>query len=205
MARVAERSSSSMTWSLLPWIALQLAALVVSAARVQLAAGMPSATEALALQVMCVTQIVGAAAVFPRLPGNARSLAVCSLSSIVFLFLASHLAANQRLEVVAICWAHLLIWLIALHLLSRQPSRLWVRTAVLLVAVWVPLVAYLCAEFAGTSEPCTLIRALSPTTGAVDLIAAPNRWQSLCGVTIALVAGAVTTSHHRSRSLSTGC
>jgi hypothetical protein len=110
--------AESLTTSVAIWLAVQLAALVVSAARVPLWARFAQPGEDLALAVMLATQICAAALLAPMVLGSwPRALCAIALA-IVFMQLSAMLAAADRADVV-LASTYVASWLLALALYVR--------------------------------------------------------------------------------------
>jgi hypothetical protein len=106
-----------MTLPLFFWLLLQVAAISLSAAQIELSANFPRPAESTALHLLICVQMFFAALLSPLLFTNWKSATSVITSSIVFVFLAGFLSF-QSLPVMALVSAYLVIWLAAIALSS---------------------------------------------------------------------------------------
>jgi hypothetical protein len=160
------------------WLAVQLAALALSAGRVPLSARFPRVAEELAVDVMLVAQVTAASLLFPLLLRDARALAVAVLTALPFLQLAGYLAGTPTPR-LARAAAYLVVWLIALGLwrraLSSRAAALYGVAVASAIAVGGPILWYARAEFARHSAAVDWPAdgALGPILGALAQVEHP--------------------------------
>jgi hypothetical protein len=159
----------------LVWLLVQGAALGVSAARVPFFAikSFPDPGERLALGVMLVAQIAGAAMLFPYLMRDARAAAMVIASSWPFTILAAFLTGRTDSRPIAAAVVFVTAWLLGLALWrgvlrSDRATAVGVCVAMLL-ALGAPLLWYLRAEFVLQSDAINWGTAAwwGPTFGAL--------------------------------------
>ena len=147
----------SLTPSVAIWLAVQLAALIASAARVPLWARFTQPGEDLALQVMLATQICAAALLAPIVLSTwPRSLCAIALS-IVFIQLSAMLAAADRKDVV-LGAGYTASWLLALSLFVRATDCSGVARALVVIGasaltIGASALSYVAQEFSGAARP----------------------------------------------------
>ena len=159
---------------LFAWLLLQLVALAVPIARIPFYASksFPSTPEVIALGVMLVVQIGGAALLFPYLMRDARAALMVIAASWPFTALAGFLAAqvDQRKTPAAIVYVSL--WLVALALWNsalRTPRQKGIGIAVaVLLAFGGPLTWYLSGEY-GTALSGETVATLGPILGSIAI------------------------------------
>ena len=156
------------------WLAVQLAALALAAARVPLAAKYPRPEELLAAHLMLTVQVSASALLFPYLMRDWRTAASVIATAWPFLMLASTLAAVPVGRAVA-AGAYVTLWLVALAawapLLTRPQLQSMGVAFAALVSVGGVALNYLRVEFSnlaygnGTGHAWT---ALGPVTAAIS-------------------------------------
>jgi hypothetical protein len=139
---------------LLLWMALQLLALALSAARIPLFARFPDPVEQQATLQLVVVQIAASALLFPALLRNGRSLALALAGAWPMLALAN-LLGDEASFCVASAALYLTFWLTALTLCNQVLTNDHHRAiAVSLTSLWSiggPLLLYLHIETTGAS------------------------------------------------------
>jgi hypothetical protein len=114
----------SVTVPLLVWLALQLIALALAAARVPFSANFIRPAEVWAVQEMLIVQFVALATLFPFLLRDMRCCLALILASGPMLELAAMLAGTPMTRVIG-AWGCLAIWLTGLAAWrAATPSRL---------------------------------------------------------------------------------
>jgi hypothetical protein len=139
---------------LLLWMALQLLALGLSAARVPLFARFPNPIERQAILQMLVMQIAASALLFPALLRSWRSLVLAAAGAWPMLALANLLGGEPPF-CAANATLYLTVWLTTLTLWNRTLTNDHQRAiAVAIASLWSiggPLFLYLHIEAAGAS------------------------------------------------------
>lgn len=158
------------------WLAVQLAALALAAARVPLAAKYPRPEELLAASLMLTVQVSASALLFPYLMRDWRTAAGVIATAWPFLMLASTLAAAPVGHTVK-AGAYVTLWLVALVLwapLITRPKLQSMGVAVAgLTSIGAALLNYLRMEFSnlthgnGSGHAWT---ASGPVTAAVNYL-----------------------------------
>jgi hypothetical protein len=163
----------------LGWLAVQLGALVVSAARVPLSARFPRPAEELAVHVLLVVQIATASFLFPLLLRNVRSLMIAALTALPLLQLASYLAGTDPAPLVRAA-GYLIAWLIGLAIwlraLPSRAARLYGVAVAAALAIGGPILWYARAELArGAADmDWSVDGSLGPTMGALAQLEQPS-------------------------------
>jgi hypothetical protein len=135
---------------ILLWLALQLAALGISAARIPFWARAPQAVEQDALVVMLAIQIGVSALIFPHILGTAGSTMLSIGSAWVMGLLASHLSDAFTTALVR-SETYVTVWLLSLHLWNRalpSPGAKLIGAAIAgIITIGGPVLWYLGADF----------------------------------------------------------
>jgi hypothetical protein len=186
------------------WLAVQIGALALSACRVPLALGMPSASEQSALAVMLIIQVAAAAFFSPLLLTSRRQTLIAIIVAWPMAQLASFLAdvPPQR---VAFGEAYVSIWILTLALwiwaLPRPVSEAIFPAVAALLALGGPMLWYLRAEFVTQSDILIWSRdaMLGPVMGALSQIVPPRAagsawWLASILITPAIVLGLIRRS-----------
>jgi hypothetical protein len=171
------------------WLTIQLAVLIVSAARVPLWARFERPGEDLALDVMFITQICAAALSAPIVAGTWRRAAATILTSALSLQLAAMLAAADIAH-TALAAAYVACWLFSLTLwiralrCSRTGEALVVAIGSVLTIGGIVLL-YAQREFTDAAHRASL---LSPIVVAPPQL---HRWSNWIFLTSLLITGIV--------------
>jgi len=177
VGHVQSRSAVSSV-ALAIWATVQLAALLLSAARIPLSDEFVRPAERAAVEVMLFTQFCAVAALFPLLMPNAYTVAAVAATSWPFVHLAALLASRPIVNVVS-AWVYLVLWIIFLsiwrHFLRNSPRWLLIAaTLALCAAVGGAILCYLRAEFAGADEASGISALCGPAVAAMALARASD-------------------------------
>lgn len=183
-------------------MALQLAALALSAGRIPLAAQYPQSAEFEAVRVMLAAQFGGLSLLFPWLLPNLRTSIVAAACGWIMLLAAAALGAWPLAQAVP-AGAFLTGWMIVLATVrAATPSRLPVPFSAI-ASVYIiggPLVAYLHREFANAPVAAPNA-AFGPLFSAISTPhhLPPQAWVFAAGIEI--IAGlALATRFKRRKS-----
>jgi hypothetical protein len=175
------------------WLAAQVAALGIAAARVPLWARSPAAGEQLAFAIMLATQIAAASLLFPSLFQSRKLLVIAVATAWPLGELASFLA-DASISQWAAGEAYVTLWIVGLYLwanVSDQPRRQALLMACFsALSLGGPVLVYLHIDF-GESSPLIhwpAAQCFGPIMGAVAL-AAEGKATSVIWIAPALVAG----------------
>jgi len=192
----AAEHEPALTGPLLAWLGLQLLALFVALARVPLAAGYPRPAELLAAQVMAVTQVTGAALLFPWLMRTSASAIVVVATTWPFLALAGSVSGVPPMRLIGV-GSHVTAWMIAgwaWALWAPARSRPAAVAAAALITLGSLALFYLWLEFGpnpalDVGEAAGRWAAFTPPLAALrQLHAAPDAREY--GIPAAVAAGA---------------
>jgi hypothetical protein len=152
----SRRISGAPAAALVVWLAVQLAALGICAARVSLWARSPRASEQLALSLIVAVQIAAASLLFPYLLGTWRFTLLAIVTALPMAQLAAVLAdAGIRAPIRA--EVYVILWMIALRLwtcaILTDWSKLLASSIASLLALGAPLLWYLRLDFGSDSLP----------------------------------------------------
>jgi hypothetical protein len=151
-ARQSPPPPLALTGPLLAWLLVQLAALILSAARTRLWAEAPHAGELLSLRVLLISQIATSALLSPLLFQNRPVTLAVVASSWPFLVLGGLLSALPWATIVSTS-LFVSAWLAALALgQSPLSSTRWHLTRIGLVTLWTsggPLLLFVRMEYGG--------------------------------------------------------
>lgn len=159
------------------WLALQLAALSVSAGRVPLWARAPRADEQSALALMLAVQVAASALMFPHLLGTIGSAVLAIASSWIMGLLASFLSDASAESLIA-GEAYVSVWLVSLLIWNKAlcvRNEKLIGTAIAgMISIGGPVLWYLRADFSTSAPPSfNSLSAYGPICGAV--------WQTFGG------------------------
>jgi hypothetical protein len=176
------------------WLAAQVAALAIAAARVPLWARSPAAGEQLALAIMLATQIATASLLFPSLFQSKKLLVIAIATAWPLGELASFLADASKAQWAA-GEAYVTLWIVGLHLWARAINQARIHTLLMVcfsaLSLGGPLLVYLHADF-GESSPLPhwpTAQWFGPIMGAVALAGA-GKASSVIWIAPALLFGA---------------
>ena len=142
------------------WLACQLIALCVGAARVSLTARAGDLPQRLALPEMIVVQLAIASMCFPWLLAVGNRLGIL-VASILFLHLAAMLTSTAPLaEFWTTC--AIVIWLIALSENRRQTQSSIRVSIVTAIFCGVPVLQYLCDDFGDANSSISFLAWINP-------------------------------------------
>jgi hypothetical protein len=186
----ARREFDSPFWiAFILWLCAQLAALILSGARIGLWARAPRPTEQLALPILLVFQVGVSSLIFPHLLRNWRQAILVIASAWPPAQLASYLAdasANAMVHgEVYVC-----IWLITLHLwrraIPKPRDQLSLIAAASLLSIGGPILWYLRVDFItdSISLNSNLFAALGPLCGAIAQCSASSSAASWIEITL---------------------
>ncbi len=157
---------------LLIWLAIQLLALGIGAARVKLWARAPLPGEQFSIDVMFVMQIVAASLLFPFVTRDLLTTITIASTSLPFIALAGLLSGTSsgRLMLAAL---YLILWLLGLAMLAQASMQPFARIAsscgLVLLSIGIPILVYLNREFS-TSRSESWGTPLSPTLGVLAVL-----------------------------------
>jgi hypothetical protein len=166
-----------LTGPLLLWLLIQVAALLLAAARVPLAAQYPAPAEMLAAHVVAVVQVTAAAVLAPYLLRDVAAFAAAVATVWPFLVLAGALSATSS-TTLAVAAAYVTAWLVALsaaNLALPAPSRHWTVAAATVLTTGAAALGYLNAEFGGAADHAW-VRMLPPLAVLHQLDSGTTRW-----------------------------
>ena len=145
------RSDHGITGPLLPWLIIQLLALLLATARVPLAARYPQPAELLAAHVMVVVQLTAAALLMPYLLRNWAAAVAVIVTAWPFLVLGGVLSALPTARLTAL-GGFVTAWLIAfalVNLTAPDAWRLWACAAAAVGTSGGLVLTHLSEEFGG--------------------------------------------------------
>jgi len=161
-----------MAAAMLAWLGVQLAALAISAMRIQLWARSPRAAEQLGLIVMLATQTAIASLLFPILLQNIRSTIVAIAVAWPMAELASFLADASTHRFVS-GEIYVSIWLVTLHLFTRtitaSRGKLLATALAGMLSLGGPLLWYLRMEFGEPGASSPHMGLFGPICGVISL------------------------------------
>jgi len=135
---------------LFTWLVIQLAALGVALARVQLWASVPRPADVIAINVVLSCQVIAVGLLFPRLCCNWRTMSVVVLSAFPLIELAGFVSQTATFQMLAASLA-LAGWITALWLatpwVARHRTRVMRAVAVSgLLSIGGPVLVYVQLE-----------------------------------------------------------
>jgi hypothetical protein len=155
MTRESE-PATSFTGPLIAWLAVQLLALGLGAAGLPLSAKSVRPPEAMSVQILLVTQVVAAAALWPMLFGSGRQAGVTIATAVPFTQAAGFLSATPPGDLLS-AGGMLLLWLGSLAVLPArdlgETGRLVVRATAVVLSAGLAVAGYLRMEFAPPQTP----------------------------------------------------
>ena len=166
--------SNSLSAPLVVWLGAQLLAIVLATARIPLWAGMPTATELLALQYLLIVQVSVSSLIFPWLLRSRASSAIVVATAWPMIFLAG-LLSPAPLETVALAGVFISGWLLGLAILRSPLPPTGLPLAAPVVVLWAcggPILQFLNLEYGGATLPGQLLGRLAfgPIIAAIRLI-----------------------------------
>jgi hypothetical protein len=192
------------------WLAMQLAALGVCAARVPLWARAPMAMERSALVVMLAVQVGMSALIFPHLLGTLAGTILVIASAGTLAVLASFLADASPLLAMR-GELYVMIWLTSLHVWNRQligsAAKMFAAAIAGTFVLGGPVLWYLHAEFSGSS-PLNIesLARFGPMGGAISQTFEPFSYGGWLELGLIFCCGATAEAFrslllHRSRQV----
>ena len=197
-ARPEGHVRTALSGPVITWLSVQLIAILVSTARVPLAAKYPQPAELLAVHVMVIVQLTAAALLAPYLMRTRPAAVAVIVAAWPFTVIAGVLSAAEPGRLVA-AGAWVSLWLLALAgwcwALPRRAQPVVVAVATLL-ALGPPVLWYLRAEFGGDADALGQSPTwthFTPTAGALARLAGEGAWWAwsipLLVCTLAVVTG----------------
>ncbi|MBC8106950.1 MAG: hypothetical protein H7Z14_10200 [Anaerolineae bacterium] len=161
------------------WLAIQLTAIILIVVRARFWIG--GGNDSVALELMLIMQIAGAALLLPALLPNLRSMICIAVAAIPFLQIAAMIAAGDTKHALFGVLA-LMLWLIALQLAMSLTRSTLMRATVHAFAVCVSIggvvLFYLRSEFFGvTYSPDAAW--FGPICAALTLVRAESSWDQV--------------------------
>jgi len=192
----AKREFDSQFWiAFILWLAGQLAALLLSAARIALWARAPRAGEQLALPMLLAFQVGVSSLIFPNLLRTWRQVILVIASAWPLAQLASYLGDADAGALIR-GEAYVCTWLITLHLWRRTipypRDQLSLTAAVSLLSIGGPILWYLRADFIADSASQTpnSFAIFGPLCGAIAQSSAPYSLASWIEIAIIFLIAA---------------
>jgi len=184
-------ASSCIPCLLSVWLGVQLAALGLGAAGVELSARWPRPAQQLSLHEMLAVQVIASSLLFPWLMRSGRASIMVIATSLPMSILAAALAESSNLSLLAGS-AHVTLWLATLAVWSRLLRTNYLQLIGVLIASCISLggavLWYLAREFANEIS----LMASGTLVGAMHQIdfpfSAPSSWALVIGP---LIIGAI--------------
>ena len=161
------------------WLAVQVCALAVSAARIRLWASAPQASEQLALAVLLAAQIGSASLLMPRLLASGRSTLIAIVTAWPLGELASFLADQPLARFIA-AQAYVSVCLLGLYcwtrVIRRPTAQLYASALAIMASAGGAVLWYLHLEFATGVGGMQWSSAslFGPVLGAISLLCPGN-------------------------------